>query len=380
MILSLDTETTILGGGTHGVDLTKQDGGGVHNPDNFLVCISYATPTESGCLYQDNFDKIKPLIEKATLIVGFNFKFDNLWLRRYDIDVSDKRIWDCQAAEFILNRQETPYPSLDDCAEKYSLGKKLDVVKHEYWEKGIDTDQVPHDILSEYAILDAQLTYQVYLKQNQIAGNKKRLISLACQDQHTLADMEWNGLRYDRATSLNRAKELEEKIKSLQKTLDTKHNVPNFNWNSNDHLSALLFGGTITDIVKVPSGVYKTGKRAGEIKFSNEERTYTLPRKFKPAKKTETSKPGIWKVGEDILRTLPKNDLSESILELRKLEKLKNTYLEGLPARQDQTNCDKDYIFGQFNQCVARTGRLSSAKPNLQNVHPDAQTLFISRY
>ncbi len=37
-------------------------------------------------------------------------------------------------------------------------------------------------------------------------------------------------------------------------------------------------------------------------------------------------------------------------------------------------------IYGQLNQCVARTGRLSSSKPNLQNFDGEIKDLFGSRY
>ena len=37
-------------------------------------------------------------------------------------------------------------------------------------------------------------------------------------------------------------------------------------------------------------------------------------------------------------------------------------------------------IYGQLNQCVARTGRLSSSKPNLQNFDGEIKGLFTTRY
>ena len=37
-------------------------------------------------------------------------------------------------------------------------------------------------------------------------------------------------------------------------------------------------------------------------------------------------------------------------------------------------------IHGQFNQVVARTGRLSSSAPNMQNTPPELDKLLVSRY
>jgi len=46
----------------------------------------------------------------------------------------------------------------------------------------------------------------------------------------------------------------------------------------------------------------------------------------------------------------------------------------------EEQNWKRNMIYGQLNQCVARTGRLSSSKPNLQNFDGEIKTLFYSRY
>lgn len=56
--------------------------------------------------------------------------------------------------------------------------------------------------------------------------------------------------------------------------------------------------------------------------------------------------------------------LVDSILEYRKLEKLRSTYLEPLPALADASG----RIHTSFNQLATATGRLSSSTPNLQNI------------
>ncbi len=56
--------------------------------------------------------------------------------------------------------------------------------------------------------------------------------------------------------------------------------------------------------------------------------------------------------------------LVDSILEYRKLEKLRSTYLEPLPGLADA----QGRIHTSFNQLATATGRLSSSAPNLQNI------------
>ena len=63
-----------------------------------------------------------------------------------------------------------------------------------------------------------------------------------------------------------------------------------------------------------------------------------------------------------------------------KYEKRMSTYYFGLTKLTDQMNWKKGKIHGQLNQCVAKTGRLSSSKPNLQNFDGEIKTLFTSQY
>ncbi len=70
--------------------------------------------------------------------------------------------------------------------------------------------------------------------------------------------------------------------------------------------------------------------------------------------------------GEEIL-DLIKNDypIASKVLDYRKLEKLRTTYIESLPL---EANPKTHRIHCTFNQSVAATGRLSCQDPNLQNI------------
>ena len=57
--------------------------------------------------------------------------------------------------------------------------------------------------------------------------------------------------------------------------------------------------------------------------------------------------------------------MPEIVLEYRHLNKLKTTYLDGIPKFLNQKS---KRIHTSFNQTVASTGRLSSTKPNFQNI------------
>ena len=59
------------------------------------------------------------------------------------------------------------------------------------------------------------------------------------------------------------------------------------------------------------------------------------------------------------------HDLPRLMMDYRQLEKLRNTYVDALPAL---VNPETRRIHTTFNQTVAATGRLSSSDPNLQNI------------
>jgi len=354
--------------------------GDAKDQTNVNVIWSYANKDGSGVTTDRHY--LQELIDQHTTIVGFNLAYDLLWLWRLGLSVEGKKLWDCQVAAFILSRQEMRYPSLDGVAASYGLPAKLDVVKTQYWDKGIDTVDIPYNVLAEYAEQDAKLTASVYLKQQeQIQAHQKTLFSITMQDLLVLAEMRHAGMKYDQEYVNRKSTEILSEIESIKRELDLLHNVPSFNWASGDHLSALLYGGEITEVVKVPNGVYKTGPKVGQPKFRLETKVHSLPRIYKPLPKTELAKGGVWSTSEDILYKIDDGSkLITGILKIRELSKLYGTYLKGIPEKAISSNWSTGMVYGHFNQCVAVTGRLSSSAPNLQNMPDPALQMIISRY
>lgn len=152
-ILALDTETT-----------TKNKGN-PYDSRNKLVCYSairVGAPAWADKWGEQAYVDLTEEILEADTVIGFNFKFDAHWLTKEGIDFSSVKIWDVQIAEFILSCQTNRFPSLNDTCIKYGIPVKEDVVKTEYWDKGLDTTDVPWEILSSYAAHDASITLQCY--------------------------------------------------------------------------------------------------------------------------------------------------------------------------------------------------------------------------
>jgi DNA polymerase I-like protein with 3'-5' exonuclease and polymerase domains len=213
MIVAFDVETT-----TH-------NKGNPYDSRNSLVCWSYYTSSDDGRAVHHSEPGsnglVSQLFDGASLILGFNLKFDLHWARKLGITYNPKKIWDVQIAEFILSNQTQRFPSLEETAQKYGLGGKEDVVKTQYWDKGIDTADIPWEILSSYAALDTKLTYQCYVEQlKRMTPKQIRLCQLQCQDLAILQEMEENGLPFDEELCRQKSIETEKRIEEIKLELE----------------------------------------------------------------------------------------------------------------------------------------------------------------
>ncbi len=372
-LLALDCETTI------------SNKGNPYDSKNKLVCYSgcshhnvpWAEQWSDGCR-----DYLNDYLLDIDLVIGFNFKFDAHWLIKYGVDFSKVKVWDVQLAEFILSHQRNPYPSLNETCVKYNIPIKEDVVKTQYWDKGINTDAIPWDILSSYAAHDAHITLLCYHAQIQLMTPQQiKLCQLQCQDMMILREMEQNGLPYSEELCQVRAKEIDDQISAIKTKLTAIYpNVP-INFGSNDHLSAFLYGGVVKEDSKEHIGFFKTGEKVGQPKYKNVIIEHQLPRLYQPLKGSAMAKEGNFSVNEATLRKLKgKKGVIDLILELSKLEKRNGTYYRGLVKLRQEMNWEPNVLHGNLNQTTAITGRLSSSKPNLQNIDSSILDILVSKY
>lgn len=336
-------------------------------------------------------------MQHAKLLVTFNGKFDLHWARRYGILPPNRcRVWDCQIAEFIILGQKGSYPSLDECAEKYGLGKKQDKVA-EYWALGLDTTDVPVEVLEEYNNLDVDLTYQLYLAQMKVMTEAQiKLCMVMGLDLLVLEEMEYNGIKFNTKLCEEKAIEVASKLSEINRRILEYSTTRNINLDSGQQLSCLLYGGCFesVEIDSVEDRIYKSGPRKGEVYQRNRYKTtvYEFPPLFKPLPRTQYKLPikvgekefPAYQAGEDILKRLragskKQKEIISLLLERAELAKLLDTYYGKLPALLEKMEWG-DVLHGQYNQCVASTGRLSSSAPNMQNFSGDCDLLLVSRY
>lgn len=381
MVLVLDVETTTKNKGNPFTKSNKLCQAGFLRPasEYLIYGIEYSQNP-----YGHKIKEIQEKVDEAALLVGFNIKFDLHWLRRYNVKFTNSKIWDCQIAHFLITSQQSRFPSLNGVAAFYELGMKEDIVK-QMWDEGIDTPDIPWDILSDYLKQDLNLTYQIYLKQKQFFEKHPelfRLFYLQMLDLLVLEDMEWHGMKFDKEKSLELAADTNNKLDEIYSAFS--FNCP-ISFSSGDHLSALLYGGVVKEkyrehyAVTLKSGIVKEKERWSVME-------HILPRRIEPLPKSELAKEGFYATDKVTLQQLASKrankehkGLIEAIMEWGDLAHLSGTYYEGLP-NQMALHDDEEYIHGQFNQVVAITGRLSSSKPNLQNRDKRIDHCFISRF
>lgn len=392
------------------VETSTHNKGHPFDPRNFLV--SYASlANESNPDFKYYLDPdfqyyIGCCLDGARALVGFNIKFDLHWI--YNLldnpDLSRVKVWDCQLAEFIYNGQQGSYASLNEVCEKYGLPTKVDLVKG-YWEQGISTEHIPVSILEEYNKWDVQLTKMLFnVQQRMLSEKQKRLVWLLGEDLKALQNAEYNGIKFDTDKAREKLARLSAEVMEIEDNLklylpdeitSSESGVLKFNYDSGDHVSALLYGGTITfDWFTEEDAVYQSGAKKGEayIRRRWHETQVTFKQRFKPLEGTEVAKTAknpsavqrFYQTDQPTLQQLKtRNREDRLLLEYLKAraDKIKVVeMIESILKKMTDMNWQDNLVHPQYNQNVVVTGRLSSSQPNMQNQPPDVDELLVSRY
>lgn len=209
---------------------------------------------------------VLPCLDGVDIINGFNIKFDLLWV--WDEPELKKflkrggKIWCGQYAEYLMNGmvQEYQMCSMNDIAEKYGGGCKIDAVK-EMWEEGYLTSEIPRNLLTDYLIGDnekivgdVQNTWLIYIGQvskiiKEYPPEFRNMIKHRMDGLLASTEMEYNGMHIERELGEQlreeHFKELQEATETLESFIPELPEELTFNWGSNTHKSALIFGGTV---------------------------------------------------------------------------------------------------------------------------------------
>ncbi|AXT57799.1 DNA polymerase I [Aquimarina sp. AD1] len=281
---------------------------------------------------QELIEQLRPFFEDENITkIGQNLKYDIKVLAKYNLDVKGK-LFDTMLAHYLINPDMRH--NMDVLSETYLNYTPVSITEL-IGKKGknqLSFRQVPQEKQTEYAVEDADITFQ--LKEHFTPElNEANILSLFEDIEvpllRVLAAMEIEGINLDNEFLQSLSEELNNDIKTLE-----------------------------TDIYKEAGEEFNIAspKQLGIILFE----------KMKLVDKPKKTKTGQYSTAEDVLSYLAKDHkIIQNILDYRGLSKLKSTYVDALP---NQINESTGRVHTDYMQTVAATGRLSSNNPNLQNI------------
>ena len=326
MLLSIDIETTEIDPITAdivGLSISLKPNEGFYIPVLF--------PERSSMKEYDLdlvfiLNSLKDVLESSQYKkCGQNIKYDSLILKRHGIDMRGI-YFDSMIAEHLLHPEKNSY-KLDNLSIEY-IGYEMQPIE-DLIGKGkdqISMSEVPLADVEFYAAEDSDLALQLTKKlESKIKENNLEApyFDIEIPLIRVLVDMEEVGVYVDKDILADLSVEIDSKIEDVEKDI-YKISQKEFNINSPKQLAEILFD---------------------ELEL-------------KEIKKRSTS--------IEVLESLKfHHPLPELVLSYRHLSKLSSTYIKALP---NHINSRTGRVHTSFNQTIASTGRLSSTKPNFQNI------------
>ena len=322
-VISIDLETTSLdpfAAKIVGISLSVKEDNGYYIP---FIYPGELFPVSSDMI----LNKLSFIFTSSSYkFIGQNLKYDLLILKRYNVDI-ENIYFDTYIAESLISSERTSY-KLDNLAVEY-LGYRMqpieDLIGHKKNEQILMSD-VSVEKVCFYACEDADIVLKIYNKQKKILNDmdlENIFYNIEMPLINVLIDIEYNGLFIDTKKINNLSNDLKFRLEKITVKIFS-YSGKEFNINSPKQLSEVLFDDL----------------------------------QLKEIKKRSTA--------SNVLHILKNHHpIAEELLEYRHLNKLVNTYLNTLPTF---INSNTNRIHTSFNQAIVSTGRLSSNKPNFQNI------------
>jgi len=322
---------------------------------------------------------IKLILESGELKgIMHNAKFE-FKVMRLQAGVKTKWVyWDTQIAACLLNENENH--ELKKLYAKYiEKGSKGEGFK-ELFGTSVPFNYTPLNVAGIYGAGDSYKTFKLYEFQKGFIHSEREDMKAIVHVMHDIempllpavVEMELRGVQIDK----DFAKQLEEQYSDMLAEVKSRLDV---------------FVSKYEDRIKA----HPVLKRLAVNKEGKAEINYNSPKQLQPFIYDVLECPAVefkWVqgqktedkgTGEEILKKLqtkfPKITFFSDLLEYRGINKLLTTYICKIP---ETVNPDTNAVHCQFKQCGARTGRFSSANPNLQNIpskNKDIRKIFVAR-
>lgn len=336
-LISIDTETTgknSMEADLVGFSISVRSHQGWYIPIQFSEKDRNLFTSESGTDIEAVAEILKPILEDPNRPkCGQNIVYDMIVLKRYGMNL-EGIIFDTMIAEHLLiaGKNSKGDLKLDRLSEKFLNHNMIPIEELiGSGRKQKSMADVPLDQIAEYACEDADIVLQLVpilkkkLKERELLEYFNTVEIPAIK---TVFEMQFNGAYVDVEHLRKLQKELESRVRELEKDIYTLAEGE-FNINSSQQLSNILYAKLNLPVVKL----------------------------------TGTGTPST---DEDTLnRLMSKHPLPGLILKYRHCKKVLSTYIEPL---QKQINPVTGRVHPSFNQTGTITGRFSSSNPNLQNI------------
>lgn len=173
MILTVDIETTFQTKIGQGHDPTP------YHPENYMVSVgmkALGAQTNYMCFNHNERPShphgkgmVRELLDKTTLFVAHNVKFDLTWLLECGFHYYGE-VWDTMLAQYVMDRGTKQPLDLSSCCRRYKLPVKDDEYVKFYLDKGIGFEAMPWDIVEKYGRQDVGITEKLFLAQAKEVG------------------------------------------------------------------------------------------------------------------------------------------------------------------------------------------------------------------
>ena len=368
-VLSFDTETT-------SVESMEAELVGIALSNAADSAVYLPTPLPDGTPTAEAVEAVREGLEdEALLKVGHNVKYDLVVMARHGVRVRGP-IFDTMVAHYLLNPEASH--KLDDVASfhlNYRPQPITDLIGT--GKNAITMRDVPVEDVGPYACEDADVALRLVpvlrekLREMDAdePGGGGRLLEIAETMEFplvpVLADMEMAGVKIDERVLADIRVGLDATLERLEAAIYGLAGRT-FLIGSTKQIGEVLFNPPPTDDERAAAVAWQhemesggSGKSKKQLK--DEAPTFGLG--LKAVSKTSTGRPSTDE--NSLVELAGAHDLPATLLEWRKVSKLKTTYVDRLP---ELIHPETGRVHTDFNQTVTATGRLSSSSPNLQNI------------
>lgn len=280
---------------------------------------------------------LKPVFEDEKIgKMAHHAKFDQMVMRQHGVRERGL-IFDTLLAANLV-KEEWQKNALKEVSFHY-LNEAMYTFKEMVEQRGRkDFSEVPLDEATEYAAADSHQTFKLYAVLKKLLKEKdseKLYYDIELPLVDVLVEMELRGIYCDVSILKELDQTVTKKLEEIKNTaialLDPE--FENINFNSSKQVAALLF-----DHLKLPP----KRKKAGGEGYSTDSAV--------------------------LMELAAEHPIPSYIIQYRELYKLKSTYVDALP---EYINKKSGRIHTDYSQIRVATGRLSSSRPNLQNIPAD---------